>query len=616
MRPHEQVPLDGLVVEGHTSLDESLLTGEPMPVDRGPGSPVTGGTRNGAGALVVRVGAIASESVLARMQRLVDDAQRDKPQLQRLADRISAVFVPVVLVGAVVTFLCWWLAAGSFGTAVLSAVALVLVACPCAMGLAAPVAMMVGTGRASSLGILVRSGEALERLARADAIVFDKTGTLTERSATVSAVSAVPGVTEAWVLGAASAVETAIDHPIAVAITRAAAPLGRASGVASVPGVGVTGLVDGHRVAVERVGSSREALDDATSAAMGRGDTLVSVARDGRVVGVIAVATSIRPDAASAIRQLAGMGLASIILSGDTTPAVLAVAASLDIADARGDLSPSDKLDAIRAMQSAGRRVVMVGDGVNDAPALSAADVGCAIGTGADVALESSDVALLGSDLRGVPNAVAIARSTSSIMVQNFGWAMGYNVSAIPLAAAGLLDPLVAAVAMGLSSLVVVLNSLRLLRLGRRSAEVIQPPSALRGLRGFAISVAIPVLLFAATVLVAQMVSPARGEALLPSLPTIVSVRLPHGAGAEVYLQTLQAGPNQLHLFVRGQASAVSHPRAVAVGAAGSRPVRLLRVDATHYVGFTDLAPGRIRFRFTVEVGHASVSFAIPFTVT
>jgi heavy metal translocating P-type ATPase len=616
VRAHEQVPLDGLVEDGWSSIDESMLTGEPMPVDRGPGSTVTGGTRNGAGALVVRVRAIASESVLSRMQRLVDDAQRDKPELQRLADRISSVFVPVVLIAAIVTFFSWWIVGGSLGTAVLSAVALLLVACPCAMGLATPVAMMVGIGRASSLGILMRSGEALERLARADAVVFDKTGTLTERAATLSAVSAVAGVTEEWVLGAAAAVEAEIDHPIAIAIRRAAPPLGRATDVEVVAGKGVIGIVDGHRITVGRVGSDVEVLGAATRAALDRGDTVVSIECDGRFVGSLSVTTPIRPDAGPAIEKLADLGLASVILSGDAAPAVRAVAAALGIKRAQSDLSPADKLDAIREMQSTGRRVVMVGDGVNDAPALTAADVGCAIGTGADVALQSSDVALLGSDLKGVPNAVAIARSTSSIIVQNFGWAMGYNVSALPLAAAGLLDPLVAAVAMGLSSLVVVLNSLRLLRLGRRDTTVVQPPRVLRGARGFAISVAIPVLLFAATVLVAQVVSPARGQSLIPSLPTIVSVNLLQGAGAQVYLQTLQAGPNQLHLFLTGTAGEVTHPHVVAVGAHGSMPVRLLRVDSTHYIGFPTLAQGPIRFTFSVDVHGRPSTFSTRFSLT
>ena len=616
VRPHEPLPLDGVVGEGGASIDESRLTGEPMPVDRGPGSTVTGGTRNGAGALVVRVGAIAAESVLARMQRLVDDAQRDKPPLQRLADRISSVFVPFVLVGAAATFLSWWQIRGNLGTAVLSAVAVLVVACPCAMGLATPVAMMVGTGRASSLGILMRSGDALERLARADSIVFDKTGTLTERFATLTAVSSVEGVAEDWVLGAASAIEAEIDHPIAHAIRHAAPPLGRATDVEAVAGTGVTGIVDGRRITIGRLdGSGLGAHSTAISAALDRGDTVVSVACDGRVVGTLSVSTPVRPDAAPAIARLRAIGLSSVILSGDAPPAVRAVADVLGIDRAEGDLSPADKLDAIRGLQASGRRIVMVGDGVNDAPALTAADVGIAIGTGADAALESSDVTLLGSDLEGVPNAVGIARSTSSVIVQNFGWAMGYNISALPLAATGLLDPLVAAVAMGFSSLAVVLNSLRLLRLGRRGSDAIRSPRVLRGARGFAVSVAVPVLLFGSTVVVAQAVSPARGQPLIASLPTILTVNLPHGAAAEVYLETLQAGPNQLHVLFSGAPGEVTNPRVVETGAGAGTPLRLLRLDATHYVGFPTLASGPWLFAFTVDDHGRPSSFTTHFTV-
>src|ERR1039457_6240008 len=425
VRPNEAIPLDGVVVSGWSSVDESMLTGEPLPVDHGPDSRVTGGTRNGAGALVVSVETIAAESVLARMQRLVEEAQRDKPPIQKLADRISGVFVPVVLIVAAVTFLAWWLWDGNFGVAVLSAVAVLLVACPCAMGLATPVAMMVGTGRASALGILIRSGEVLERLARADTVVFDKTGTLTERFASVTAVASIPDVPGDRVLALASAIEAESEHPIAVAIRDASQPAGRASAVEMLAGTGMVGIVDGQRVAVGRLDGSTPpaSLRTAISSYQDRGDTVVSVTCDDRMLGVIAVATPVRPDAAPAIENLHRMGLRTAILSGDAAPAV------------------------------------------------DAAAVGCAVGSGSEVALSNSDVALLGSDLHGVPAAIGIAGSTSAIIVQNFGWAMGYNVSALPLAAAGLLDPLVAALAMGLSSLIVVLNRLRLPRLGRGAAH-------------------------------------------------------------------------------------------------------------------------------------------------
>jgi len=618
VRPNEAIPLDGVVVDGWSAVDESMLTGEPLPVDHGPDSRVTGGTRNGAGALVVRVESIAAESVLARMQRLVEDAQRDKPPTQKLADRISGVFVPVVLTGSVLTFLAWWLLDGNFGTAVLSGVAVLLVACPCAMGLATPVAMMVGTGRASAMGILVRSGDALERLARADMVVFDKTGTLTERFAHVTGVAAVPGVPDDRVLAMACAVEAESEHPIAVAICGAARPLGRATDVEVLPGAGVLGTVDGYRVRVGRLDASAAppSLAAAISSYQDRGDTVVSVTCDDRTVGVVAVATPIRPDAAPAIATLHRIGLKTAILSGDATPAVANVASTLDIDWARGGLSPSEKLDELRAMQGDGHRVMMVGDGVNDAPALAAADVGCAVGSGSESALANSDVALLGSDLEGVPAAVGIAGATSAVIVQNFGWAMGYNISALPLAAAGLLDPLVAAVAMGFSSLVVVLNSLRLVRLGRTGMERIRPPAVMRGLRGFVLSVAVPVVIFAGATVAAQAVSPSRGQPLLPSLPSISDVSLAHGVAAEVYLQSSRAGVNQFHVIftTSGAGSAVEGPPHVTASPPGGSPMslRMVRLSPGHYTAYAVFEPpGTWRFTTTEEIDGRSQSFSV-----
>ncbi len=618
IRPNEAIPLDGVVVEGWSAVDESMLTGEPLPVDHGPDSHVTGGTRNGAGVLVVEVESIAAESVLARMQRLVEDAQRDKPPTQRLADRISGVFVPVVLAGAAFTFFAWWVLDGNFGTAVLSGVAVLLVACPCAMGLATPVAMMVGTGRASTLGILVRSGDALERLARADLVVFDKTGTLTERCARVSGVASVPDVPEDRVLAMASAVETESEHPIALAICGAAPAPARAQDVEILPGAGVSGTVDGHRIVVGRLGdvAPPPSLAGAISSYQDRGDTVVSVTCDGRVVGVIAVATPIRPDAAPAVTTLHRMGLTTAILSGDAAPAVSTVSAALDIDWARSALSPSDKLDALRSMQADHHRVLMVGDGVNDAPALAASDVGCAVGSGSESAFANSDVALLGSDLEGVPAAVGIARSTSAVIVQNFGWAMGYNISALPLAAAGLLDPLVAAVAMGFSSLVVVLNSLRLMRLGRTGIGRIRPPTVMRGVRGFVLSVAVPVVIFAGVTVAAQAVSPSRGQPLLPSLPSISEVTLPHGVVAEVYLQSSRAGVNQFHVLFTSSAASVrveSAPRVTASRQGGATTaLRVVRLSPGHYTAYAVFdPPGTWRFTTSARIDGRSQSFSI-----
>jgi heavy metal translocating P-type ATPase len=623
VRPNESLPLDGVVVSGWSAVDESMLTGEPLPVDHGPGGRVTGGTRNGGGALVVRVETIASESVLARMQRLVEEAQRDKPPMQRLADRISGVFVPSVLIVATATFLGWWLVDGNFGIAVLSAVAVLLVACPCAMGLATPVAMMVGTGRASSLGILIRSAEALERLARVDTVALDKTGTLTERFASVTAVATVPDLSDRRLLALASAVEAESEHPIALAIRAASEPVGRAVDVEVLPGNGVVGMVEGQRVAVSRlVGSETpESLRATISDAQDRGETIVSVSCDDRVVGVIAVTTPLRPDAAPAIEHLRQMGLTTVILSGDAAPAVDAVALALRVDSARSGLSPSEKLDALRELQADGRRVVMVGDGINDAPALAAADVGCAVGSGADVALSNSDVALLGSDLHGVPAALGIAGSTSAIIVQNFGWAMGYNISALPLATAGLLDPLVAALAMGCSSLIVVLNSLRLLRLGRGGIERIRPPAVLRGVRGFAASILIPVVLFAGGTVATQVFSPSRGQPLLPPLYSITTVSLQGGSDAEVYLQSSQAGVNQFHLIFTppsGRSSTgVRAPRVVASLVGGpSMSLRVVPLRTDHYIAYTVLGAGSWRFTVSYSMDARSRSFMVERTLS
>ena len=618
VRPGEALPLDGTVVSGWSAVDESMLTGEAMPVDRGPGSTVTGGSRNGGGVLVVRVDTVAGESVLARLGRLVEEAQRDKPPLQRLADRISAVFVPVVLVGALSTFLLWWLVDGNFGTAVLAGVAVVLVACPCAMGLAAPVAVMVGTGQASSMGILLRSGDALERLARADIAVFDKTGTLTERAAAVRAVAGTPGVGDDEVLALASAVEADADHPLALAIRAAAPTVPGATEVEVVPGAGVRGTVAGRRVWVGRPGDGALPGPLEEARATWRGDTVVAVSLDGAVVGLIALSTPLRPEAAAALGRLRGMGLRTAVLSGDAAPAVETVAAALHVDDARSGLTPAQKLEALRSLQDEGHRVVMVGDGVNDAPALAAADVGCAVGSSTEAALASSDVALLGSDLHGVPAAVAVARSTSAVIVQNFGWAMGYNVSALPLAATGLLDPLVAAVTMGVSSLVVVLNSLRLLRLGRAGIGAVRPPT-LPGRRAFAVSVAVPVVLFAAATFAAQALSPARGQSLLPALASITTEALPHDVSAQVYLESARAGANQYHLLFTGSGPGarvrlVSPVLSATRRGAPTQRLRLVRYAPLHFIAYPVLAPGR--WHFTVRCSVDGVARTVTLTRT
>jgi heavy metal translocating P-type ATPase len=620
VRSGEAVPLDGTVAAGWSSVDESMLTGEPLPVDRGPGDQVTGGTVNGSGTLVIRVSTVAAESVLARLQRLVDDAQRDKAPLQRVADRISSVFVPAVLVGATLTFLAWWFLADNLGKAVLSGLAVLLVACPCAMGLAAPVAMMVGCGRAAAMGIFIRSGEALERLAKVDEVVFDKTGTLTERHAEVSFVAARTGTQAQEVLALAAAVEAESDHPIATAIVAAATSDIRASGVHSSPGVGVSGIVDDHRIAVSRMVPAQlpVSIEKATTERYERGETVVTVERDGEVIGAIAVTTPLRPEAGPAVADLHSMGLSTAILSGDSGPAVQTVAGELGIADARAGLSPGGKVDALAGMREHERRVLMVGDGVNDAPALAAADVGCAIGSGSEAALNNSDIALLGNDLRGVPAAVGVAESTYGVIIQNFGWAMGYNIAALPLAAFGLLDPLVAAVAMGLSSLIVVLNSLRLTRLGRGEPSETGRRRLLRGRRGIAVSVVLPVLLFAGLTVVSEVLSPARGQSLLPALPTITTVNLPHGGSVETYFDPGGVGVNQFHLIFEGTNDQLATTAPLVTASVNGVPatvVRQLKVSTGHFSEIVVLSPGRWQFHVRTRFGSGPVSFTVTRTV-
>ncbi len=614
--PGETIPLDGEVVEGWSAVDESMLTGEPLPVDRGPGARVTGGTRNGSGILVVQVRAAAGESVLARLQRVVDDALSQKAPIERLADRVSAVFVPAVLLLAALTFVGWWAIASDLGTATLSAIAVLLVACPCAMGLAAPVAMMVGCGRASALGILIRNADALERLASVEVVAFDKTGTLTMGTAAVVAVSTLPGHSTEDVLGAASAVEADIEHPIAGAIRTAHQPRQRAEQVEMLPGLGVTGLVDGRVVRVVRaqVDPLPDELEPVVSEYRARGETVVAVAVDDEVVGVLAISTPLRSEAGAAVRRLHDFGMRTAILSGDSDAAVTAVSAALSIDTARGGLDPEEKLAALRNLRGNSRGVVMVGDGVNDAPALAAADVGCAIGSGSEAALTTSDVALIGNDLLGVPAAIGVASATYSVILQNFGWAMGYNVSALPLAAAGLLDPLVAAVAMGLSSLLVVANSLRLTRVGRQGVASVRPPQLVRGRRGLAAAVALPIALFATITVGAQLISPARGQSLLPTLPDITSVNLPTGGAAQVYLSPGSAGPSQFHVVLPSEPSATPIVTASGPGVPRQR-LRQFTLSPGHYVDIVVTTPGTWHFSVTSTLHHHTETFSVARTV-
>ncbi|HEX4832178.1 MAG TPA: heavy metal translocating P-type ATPase [Trebonia sp.] len=548
VRPGERVPADGVVADGRSAVDASMITGEPVPVEVGPGDTVTGGCVNEGGRLLVRATRVGAGTQLAQIARLVAQAQAGKAGVQRLADRVSGVFVPVVLALAVAT-LAGWLAAGApAGTAISAAVAVLIIACPCAMGLATPTALLVGTGRGAQLGILIKGPEVLESTRRVDTVVLDKTGTVTTGRMTLTSVlvpggahPAGPGAAE--VLRLAGAIEDASEHPVARAITAAARAAGGPAGLvpvnaglkvatapqsaatrpgasspasagprpgitrpamdgrapgatrqlaaapdasgprpsalpavsdfASVPGSGVSGVVDGRLVAVGQAGwlqaahglrMPRDLAAQVAREAAAGGKTIVAAGWDGEVRGALVVADVVKPTSAAAVARLRDQGLRVALLTGDNEQAARATAAAVGIAasDVIAGVAPAGKVSAIKALQESGRVVAMAGDGVNDAAALAQADLGLAMGTGTDAAIEASDLTLVRGDLLLVPDAIALSRRTLAIIKGNLAWAFGYNVAAIPLAALGLLNPMIAAAAMGLSSVLVVANSLRL----------------------------------------------------------------------------------------------------------------------------------------------------------
>ncbi len=482
VRPGEKVPVDGVVVSGSSTVDESMLTGEPMPVLREPGDEVIGATVNGSGTFVLRATHVGRDAVLGQIVRMVRDAQGSKAPIQRTADRVTEWFVPLVITLAALTFAAWWLLGPEpqLTNALVSAISVLIIACPCAMGLATPTAVMVGTGRAAEAGVLIRGGAALETAGRVDTVVFDKTGTLTAGRPSVVAVRAAPGFDESDVLAAAAAAERGSEHPLGAAIVTAAEardlPLAEASGFEASPGQGIRAVVDGRVVVAGRRDHLAEAGvtggPDALEGADGSPRTTVYVAIDGKLAGAFDIADEIKPGAAAAVRELRAHGLEVQLLSGDSAAAAGAVAGRLGIEHVSADVRPAGKAAHVEALRAAGRIVAMVGDGINDAPALAAADVGIAIGTGTDVALEASDITLVGGDPRLVGSAVRASRGTLTIIRQNLVWAFGYNVVLIPVAMGLLfpffglrLDPIIAAAAMAFSSVSVVLNSLRLRRL-------------------------------------------------------------------------------------------------------------------------------------------------------
>jgi Cu+-exporting ATPase len=473
VRPGERLPVDGIVEEGRSSVDESMLTGESMPVSKSAGSEVIGGTVNKQGRLIIEALRVGSETALAQIIRLVEQAQGSKAPIQRVADQVSAVFVPVVLVLAALTFAGWfWIGAAGFTESMLHAIAVLVIACPCALGLATPTAIMVGTGRGAEMGVLFRNSAALESAHRLRVIVLDKTGTITRGEPSVTDVLPLNGYDQAGLLRLAATAEQSSEHPLARAVVEKAraerVTFGQAEAFESVSGLGIRTQVDGVEVLVgnprfvEESGVNGAAFRAAVEALQANARTAIVVAAEGQAVGVIGIADAVKEGAAQAIAQLNALGIETVMLTGDNRRTADAIAREVGISTVLADVLPAEKSAAIRNLQDAGKFTGMVGDGINDAPALAQSDVGIAIGTGTDIAMEASDVTLMSGDLHGVARAIALSRATMRTIYQNLFWAFIYNIILIPVAMSGMLIPMFAAGAMAFSSFFVVTNSLRL----------------------------------------------------------------------------------------------------------------------------------------------------------
>ncbi len=475
VRPGERVATDGVVEEGSSAVDMSMLTGESVPVEVSPGSELAGGTVNAGGRIVVRATKVGADTALAQIARLVTEAQTGKAPVQRLADRVSSVFVPIVIGLALATLALWLAAGGSTTSAFTAAVAVLIIACPCALGLATPTALMVGTGRGAQLGLIIKGPEVLESTRSVDTVVLDKTGTVTSGRMSLVDVIAAEGVERDEALRLAGALEHASEHPVARAIATAAereqGTLAPVDAFANREGLGVEGTVAGVELVVGRPALLAERglampaeLDAARAAAEARGQTAIAAGWEGQARAVFVVADTVKPTSAEAVASLTALGLRPVLLTGDNETTARAVAAEVGIDEVIAEVLPSDKAEVVRRLQAEGRVVAMVGDGVNDSPALAQADLGLSIGTGTDVAIEASDLTLVSGDLRAAADAIRLSRATLRTIKQNLGWAFGYNVAAIPLAAVGLLNPVIASAAMAFSSVSVVGNALRLRR--------------------------------------------------------------------------------------------------------------------------------------------------------
>jgi cation-transporting ATPase V/Cu+-exporting ATPase len=630
VRPGDKVPVDGIVIDGASAVDESLLTGESLPVEKSSGSLLTGATLNIDGVLTARATAVGADTALSQLVGLVERAQASQPHLQRLADRIATVFAPFVVAVAAVTALVWVLTGqgehGMFASMHLdrgidATIAVLIVACPCALGLAIPVAILAGTGRGANLGLLIHGGEILERSQDLDTIVLDKTGTVTTGKLSVAEVWASPGEDPDAVLALAAAVERGSEHPVAIAVVAAARErdleLPAVDAFRSIPGRGAQARTDGEGVWVGRPTSLAGSAETAALLERWeeRGRSAIVLERDATIVGAIALADTIKPEAKDAVAGLRRMGLDVQLLTGDNERVARAVAAAVGIESVLAGVGPGARLEQIERLQRDGRRVGMVGDGVNDAAALAQADLGIAMGTGARVAIEAADISVLSGDLRGVPRALRLARETYTIVLQNLGWAFGYNLVALPLAVTGLLSPALAAVAMGVSSITVVANSLRLRRFGRQGRPTpVHGPLARRA--SVVVAMVVPVLLLGGLVLGAP------NTFAVPSSAThIFTAR--SGATLEVEVTPLTAGEVGVHLYLYDATNAQTFAGRIPLIATSSRGQRAVgtvyTIAPNHDFGAIRLSAGvwDLHVAVTDSAGQRlGGSFAVPINGT